>query len=152
MVNFSFFHIFLKMKGKNYITDQLTSYELSWRNTTLGDKCIAKQIFNHVFFTNWIGRWILTIKRPRSYRNVFLLHIIFFWRIFCIKNLDISLLDTLCLFLLVAFPISLSHGCLFLQFFLQWQHGVHPHVFSRPLFHWFCNMILFLSLPEFLLN
>jgi hypothetical protein len=39
-----------------------------WRNITLGHKCIIRQ-FNHVLFTNWIGKWFLTTKRLRSCKN-----------------------------------------------------------------------------------
>jgi hypothetical protein len=42
----------------------------------LGHKCILS-LFNQLLSTNCKGRWFLTIKRPKSFKKKFLLHILF---------------------------------------------------------------------------
>jgi hypothetical protein len=54
------------------------------RNITQKHECVARH-FNQTLSTNYIGKWFFTINRPRCCKNLFLLHIIFFFLIFYTK-------------------------------------------------------------------
>jgi hypothetical protein len=73
-------------------------------NTILEHKYIAI-CFNHVLFTNWIGRWLLTTKRSRSYKNCLCYTSLFMKGSFAWIVFYIALLNTLGLF----FVNCLSH-------------------------------------------
>ncbi len=114
------------------------------RNTTLGHKCIIMCIAkccNHVFTTNWICRWFLTSKRPRSYINYFCSTTSFLKGTFAPKNSNNSKLNTLSFFLPSCFSNTIVNGLSTSSNFLQAKHDLHPHVFSMLLFHFFNNGI-----------
>ncbi len=66
-------------------------------NTILENKCSATH-FNHVLPTNWIGRWLLTTKKPMSCRNCFCCTTSFLKGSFAPKMYDMSKWNTLSLF------------------------------------------------------
>jgi hypothetical protein len=62
-----------------------TNYFLE-RKIILGHKCILN-LFNQLFFTNYKGRWFLTIKKTQVFQKLFLLQIIFLERFLCSKKI-----------------------------------------------------------------
>jgi len=131
-------HIFVLSSPPSWAT-HLVNFYFFKGNITLGHKCIIRR-FNYVLFTNWIGRWFLTTKRLRSCKNYFCCTSFFkgsFWP----KKNDIALLDAIGFFNICLSNTHLARLILPPQMFLQSQHGLHLHVFSRLLFHWFYNMI-----------
>jgi hypothetical protein len=50
--------------------------------------------FIHMLSRNYISKWFLTIKRPKSFKKSFFLHTILFERIFCSK-FEVFMLDKL---------------------------------------------------------
>ncbi len=58
--------------------------------TILGHKCILN-LFNQVLSTNYKGRWFLTIKRPKFFKNFFCYTSIFLERFFSQKTIGFEI-------------------------------------------------------------
>jgi hypothetical protein len=89
-----------------------------------------------------LNRWVIFDNQKAEVLQEFFCCTSFLKGSFQPKNYDIALLDTLGFFFNIYFSnTSLARLLLPPQTFLQSQHGLHLHIFSRLSFCWFYDMI-----------
>ncbi len=105
--------------------------------------------FIQMLSKNYISKWFLTIKRPKSYQKKKFLHTILFERIFCSK-FEVFMPNKLGFFLWLHLDSFFQWTIdLFPKCFFNNLHGFHSHVYWKQLYHFFCNIKLSLFLLEF---
>jgi hypothetical protein len=143
-------HLTIASKTYNYLAPIQTTFTvkiLSWKEKQVF--CEHKCFF-HKIFTNFMGRWFLTINKPISLKNIFWPQMTFLERIFGSKKIDNWIARWIWsifgrLFLHFSFQKTLH----FLKHFCN-NKMVYIHMFfSMLLVHLFYYIKLDLSLLKF---
>jgi hypothetical protein len=121
---------------KNYLLERKTTQRHKWKT-----RCL-----NQTFFINWNKKKVIfQNQKAKVLYKFFLLHIVFFEKIFCQKKKDIALTNTLGLFFASCFStitlitLSTFKIIMIIIIIMEWSTSIF---FSKLLSHMFYNMLL----------